>query len=160
MAARWGVDAAEERTGDDAIRSTDEDASASRASSVSLGYLQDPFASLFVRRVQRRPPLINVGTFLRTWALDTLVARFLDTVVGAGLRAQIVSLGAGTDTRFFRLATADAAAQALALARYVEIDFAETTARKARTIMSQASLRQCLTGDVGIGALDDTPSSR
>ena len=149
MSARWGVDAPEERAGDDAIRSTDDDAAASRASSVSLGYLQDPYALLFVRRVQRRPPLINVGTFLRTWALDTLVARFLDTVLGAGLRAQIVSLGAGTDTRFFRLAADGTAASALA--RYVEIDFAETTARKARTIMSQPSLRQCLTGDVGIG---------
>jgi [phosphatase 2A protein]-leucine-carboxy methyltransferase len=76
---------------------------------VNLGYLNDPFVTHLYRpkyglgessttRNTRKPPLINVGTHHRTWAVDLLVDRFLE----AGGK-QIVSLGAGSDTRFWRL---------------------------------------------------------
>lgn len=48
----------------------------------------------------RKAPLINVGTHHRTAALDAVVDSFL---TAAGARVQIVSLGAGSDTRFWRL---------------------------------------------------------
>lgn len=45
-----------------AIQSTDTDAAVSRLSAVSLGYLEDPFASLFVNgEGTRRMPIINRG---------------------------------------------------------------------------------------------------
>lgn len=114
-------------TPDEAIRSTDSDAALSRllvelstflppaaaditpsacSSAVSLSYLDDPFASLFIkgrppRESYRRPPLINIGTHARTLGVDELVMRFLK---GPGKKGgQIVSLGAGSDTRFWRL---------------------------------------------------------
>jgi [phosphatase 2A protein]-leucine-carboxy methyltransferase len=46
----------------------------------------------------RKPPLINVGTHHRTMALDLVVDRFLKE---GG--KQVVSLGAGSDTRFWRI---------------------------------------------------------
>lgn len=88
---------------DSAIRSTDSDAAQARLSTVNKGYLtDDPFISFFVPRARFLPPrapLINVGTFVRATAIDQLVHQWIEKndVV------QIVSLGAGSDTRFWRL---------------------------------------------------------
>lgn len=88
---------------DDAIRATDDDAALSRISAVQAGYLEDPFAGLVYKlKLGERPkkaPLINVGTHHRTWALDAVIDSFTR---GKG-KAQIVSLGAGSDTRFWRM---------------------------------------------------------
>lgn len=47
---------------DRVVQQTDQDASQSRLSAVVTGYLQDPFASVFVSGgVQRKLPLINRG---------------------------------------------------------------------------------------------------
>jgi len=47
---------------DRVVQQTDQDASQSRLSAVEAGYLEDPFARLFVTgEVQRRYPLINRG---------------------------------------------------------------------------------------------------
>ena len=48
---------------DQIVQQTDQDASVSRLSAVEAGYLDDPFAKLFVSSdVQRRFPIINRGT--------------------------------------------------------------------------------------------------
>lgn len=76
------------------------------SSAVNAGYLHDPFASLIAKApsssTTRRVPLINVGTHHRTWALDKLVDSFLESG-DKDKQRQIVSLGAGSDTRFWRL---------------------------------------------------------
>ena len=70
------------------------------------GYLTDPFASLFYSSPSTgpagpsKPPLINIGTHHRTYAIDLLVDRFFAACGESG--GQVVSLGAGSDTRFFR----------------------------------------------------------
>src|SRR5690606_6221435 len=46
-------------------------------SAVNLGYLDDPYVKHFVKRASRRPPIINRGTFVRTYALDVLVEKFI-----------------------------------------------------------------------------------
>ena len=56
----------------------------------------------FVKKPTKRPPLINRGYFARCAALDILVEGFLKTG-GDVVMKQIVSLGAGFDTRFFQL---------------------------------------------------------
>ncbi|KAJ9110609.1 hypothetical protein QFC22_006708 [Naganishia vaughanmartiniae] len=134
---------------DDAIRGTDDDALTCRLSAIMQGYIPTPnpdnpstesdkYTQLFTRTGRlpalsavKRPPLINIGTHHRSWAVDTLVERFLesswvgrengdagrdgdgetaDTQVDKGIserqsrgRKQIVSLGAGSDSRFWRL---------------------------------------------------------
>jgi O-methyltransferase involved in polyketide biosynthesis len=58
----------------------------------------------FVRKPSRRSPLINRGYYARVAAVQTLVSQFLDHVKGN--KAQIVSLGAGFDTTYFRMKNA------------------------------------------------------
>lgn len=47
---------------------------------------------------------MNLGTFVRSSAIDTLVEDWLVLAENEGTKCQIVSLGAGSDTRFWRLA--------------------------------------------------------
>lgn len=137
--------------GDAAVRETDIDAAVSRLSAVNAGYLQDPFASYFVKRAQARPPLINIGTFIRTWAIDRLVHQFLDAPSQTNhSKKQILSLGAGTDTRFFRIAS-EGGSRAGNIHRYVEVDFPEATTKKAMTIRKQTKLAEVLGSDVQVG---------
>ncbi|SPQ20068.1 e81a83fa-b80e-471c-8f6d-2bcac709177b [Thermothielavioides terrestris] len=127
---------------DATIQGTDTDAAVSRLSAVDLGYLPDPFARLFVQGPgTRRLPIINRGTYTRTTAIDMLVDRFLATT-NPGETRQIVSLGAGTDTRCLRLFTAPANHRNIA---YHEIDFPTIMARKQAIISSTPSLRAILT---------------
>lgn len=88
------------------IRLTDNDAALAKLSAVRQKYLSDPFIKYFVPRANfqpPRPPLINVGTFVRTVAIDDLVEQWIDLSTKEGRKCQIVSLGAGSDTRFWRL---------------------------------------------------------
>lgn len=135
--------------GDNAIRETDTDAAVSRLSAVNAGYIQDPFASCFVKRGQRRPPLINIGTFIRTWALDQLVLQFLSA--NNYNKKQIVSLGAGTDTRFFRLQKDVSEGVKNSIATYIEIDFPEATTKKAMSIKKHSALSEVLGSDAKLG---------
>lgn len=89
------------------MRLTDSDAAVAKLSAAQKGYLSDPFIKNFVPRAQfqaPRPPLINIGTFIRTIALDDLVNQWLQLSEKEEIPCQIVSLGAGSDTRFWRIA--------------------------------------------------------
>lgn len=136
---------------DAAVRSTDSDALVSRHCAHSLGYLDDPAATHFLSPSQRRahehrPPLINIGTHARTWAVDTLVDQFLDAHSRDDQPpGQVVSLGAGTDSRFWRLKKKrQHHAKPWPCANWVEVDFPEQTAPKARAIATKPDLNQWL----------------
>src|ERR1700722_5082802 len=92
---------------DVAIRLTDTDAAAARLSAVQKQYLQDPYIKYLVPRAHLqtpKPPLINIGTFIRSTAIDDLVRRWLSLSKHEEKPCQVVSLGAGSDTRFWRIA--------------------------------------------------------
>ncbi|KAK4050814.1 carboxy methyl transferase for protein phosphatase 2A [Microbotryomycetes sp. JL201] len=140
---------------DSATRSTDLDALVSRCSAANLGYIRDDYASLFLPPSQRhsqnskRPPLINIGTHARTWAVDQLVRQFLQKARGV----QVLSLGAGTDTRFWRMRdewTRERPGQKWPCDRWVEVDFPESTSLKARTITIKPKLKEIIGSDYKI----------
>ncbi|ETS82364.1 hypothetical protein PFICI_04240 [Pestalotiopsis fici W106-1] len=133
---------------DATIQGTDTDASVSRLSAVELGYLQDPFAQYFVQQSGppvRRLPIINRGTYTRTTALDKLVSSFLarDGSTGTGSKKQIISLGAGTDTRPFRLFSQPHGAGVQDVI-YHEVDFPAITAKKRTTVQAVPALRSII----------------
>jgi len=103
-------------------------------SAVALGYLTDPYARSFTQgQITKRYPIINRGTYVRTTAIDRLVNIFLST--DPSTQKQIISLGAGSDTRFFRLPETDPKPL------YHEIDFASNTAVKISQIQSSPLLQ-------------------
>lgn len=151
-----GLGSSSDQKRDDAVKGTDQDAAGSRVSCVELGYLHDPYAKLFATQPStRRLPLLNrgmycilavcfyilisrIGSYVRTSAIDLLVAKFLCTYPSAA--KQIVSLGAGTDTRFFRLLDAYPDLRLV----YHEIDFPTNTLPKIACIQRHAALRRKL----------------
>ncbi|KAH0370982.1 leucine carboxyl methyltransferase, partial [Aureobasidium melanogenum] len=132
---------------DKIIRQTDGDASNSRLSAVQLGYLNDEYATCFLQgQIPRRYPLINRGTYVRTSAIDRLVDKFLATAIDAHASdgsaaplAQIISLGAGSDTRFFRLLPSRR--QSIL---YHELDFLDNVRAKLSAITSTPKLSSVL----------------
>ena len=135
---------------DEVVQHTDIDASGSRLSAVELGYLEDPFAKLFVStESQRRFPIINRGTYVRTRAIDNLVDLFLSNLLS--VKKQIISLGAGSDTRFFRIVQRDdpdldsREPNLRTNLIYHEFDFPENTAKK-KAIINRTSILRSLVG--------------
>lgn len=138
-ASRTAPDPAE---ADRIVQRTDDDAAQARLSAVRAGYLEDEFASQLVPNEHQMParfPIINRGTYLRTTAIDRLVHAFLDQGSPAS-RKQIISLGAGSDTRFFRLASSGRAKNVL----YHELDFPEVTRKKVHIIGNSPTLFESL----------------
>ncbi|KAI9205854.1 S-adenosyl-L-methionine-dependent methyltransferase [Polychytrium aggregatum] len=121
---------------DESIRGTNDDAVISRASAVEMGYLSDPFIKWFVRRGAKRPPIINRGTYSRVRALDDLTAKFLKTNPES---KQVVSLGAGSDTRYFLLKAGGVSAR-----NYFEIDFGENTVKKVGVLRKKKEMLELL----------------
>lgn len=131
---------------DATIQGTDTDAAVSRMSAVDLGYLQDPFAQYFVQMSAagaiRRLPIINRGTYTRTTALDRLISSFLSST--ATQERQIISLGAGTDTRCFKLFSQPNQAGLI----YHEIDFPAIASKKLHLVNAIPQLRNIIPNTV------------
>ncbi|KAI0202468.1 leucine carboxyl methyltransferase [Astrocystis sublimbata] len=124
------------------VQTTDDDAAVSRLSAVNRGLLRDPFAQYFAPNPSiTRLPIINRGTYLRITAIDKVVAAFLNATHGQ--HRQIVSLGAGSDTRPFRLLHTD---QPSSLS-YHEIDFPKVASKKRHIIESVPALSAVLRHD-------------
>ncbi|KAL8743989.1 MAG: hypothetical protein Q9190_003727, partial [Brigantiaea leucoxantha] len=136
----------DDATKDRIIQQTDQDASVSRLSAVEIGYLDDPFAKIFItKEAQRRFPIINRelteagGTYVRTTTIDRLTLNFLNQPA-AGPR-QIISLGAGSDTRYFRLRNRQPPLPSFV---YHELDFPSNTAQKIAAIIRSSRLRDLI----------------
>lgn len=129
---------------DAAIRQTDTDAALARLSAVRKGYLTDPFVAHLVPRAQLqspRPPLINIGTYVRSHSIDHLTGEWMEIFKQEHRQCQIVSLGSGSDTRFWRIATGPYKDQ---LRVYIELDFPEVTTKKAMSIRKSRELSAVL----------------
>lgn len=153
-----GAGASSQAQQDATIQGTDTDAAVMRLSAVELGYLDDQFAQYFVQGQQpnRRLPIINRGTYTRTTALDRLIASFLGHESGADEplpRRQIISLGAGTDTRCFRLFSPSSRPRGLI---YHEVDFPPISSRKRMIVQATSALRKVLPDPI---PSDDGPAS-
>ena len=124
---------------DTPVSRTDDDALAARASAVKIGYWKDDFIKYFVKTVERKAPIINRGTYVRTKVIDDVVHKFLSN---GG--KQIVSLGAGSDTRYLNLAMPYVESGEAIPFAYHEVDFPHVCQRKALTLSSKAGLKAIL----------------
>ncbi|XP_004861735.1 tRNA wybutosine-synthesizing protein 4 [Heterocephalus glaber] len=121
-----------------AVQSTNDSSALSKSSLASRGYVPDAFTSLLVPGTARRAPLVHRGYYVRARAVEHCVHAFLRlTSAGPGPpRAQVLSLGAGSDSLYFRLK----AAGLLAGAGVWEVDFPDVARRKAERIREMPEL--------------------
>lgn len=130
---------------DSAVMETAADASLCKLSASTLGYYRDPFVQFFVKSPSRRMPIINRGYYARVAAVETLVRKFV-AASDAHTKTQVVVLGAGHDTMFFRLQEAGQ----LAHCTYFELDFPDVTRQKV-AVMKR---RKALAALVGLDSSD------
>jgi len=62
---------------DEAVQLTNDDATECKLSAVQLGYWEDPYISLLIRPVERKPPEINRGYYARKKGIELLIEKFL-----------------------------------------------------------------------------------
>ncbi|NWU69903.1 LCMT1 methyltransferase, partial [Pterocles burchelli] len=122
---------------DEAVRGTCEDASVCKRFAVSVGYWKDPYIQYFVRQAkERKAPEINRGKlgcyYARVHGVSYLIKAFLRKTE---CNSQIVNLGAGMDTMFWRLKDEN-----LLPRKYFEVDFPMIAARKIHNIKSKPPL--------------------
>jgi tRNA wybutosine-synthesizing protein 4 len=129
-----------------AVQQTADDAISGKLSAAALGYLSDPYLPLFAKPAAaahtRRPPIINRGNFARVACIDKVIREFLGQPgfsSNDSSKPQIVSLGAGKDTTFFRLQSEGRAPAG----GYYELDFAAVMEQKLAA-MSKAQSMQAL----------------
>ncbi|KAG8557509.1 hypothetical protein GDO81_016646, partial [Engystomops pustulosus] len=120
-------------TADEAVRGTCEDASVCKRFAVSAGYWKDPYIQYFVRQAkERKAPEINRGYYARVQGVNHLLNAFLKKTE---CQCQIISLGAGLDTTFWRLKDENILPK-----KYFEVDFPSIVSRKLYNIKSKPPL--------------------
>ncbi|XP_076983785.1 tRNA wybutosine-synthesizing protein 4 [Tamandua tetradactyla] len=121
-----------------AVQSTNDNSALSKSSLAARGYVQDAFAMLLVPGTARRAPLIHRGYYVRARAVRHCVRAFLKWTCASpdGPLSQILSLGAGSDSLYFRLKTTGR----LARAAVWEVDFPVVARRKAERIQDTPEL--------------------
>jgi|TARA_B110000971_G_scaffold218522_1_gene257516 hypothetical protein len=145
---------------------TNDEASGAKHCCVQRGYYDDPFVKHFAKTTPKHPPLINRGYHSRVATVRAVLDAFLDATFefdAAGddgvmprgddgdhqtpikKSRQIVSLGAGFDTNYFRLnetmMTKDTKQSQVQL-KYVELDFPSLIETKAKVINATGVLKE------------------
>ncbi|XP_066544542.1 tRNA wybutosine-synthesizing protein 4 [Amia ocellicauda] len=135
-----GRDRRKKRVGRDvAVQGTNDSSVVSKVSAAALGYFLDPFLKSFVCKSARRAPLINRGYYVRWQAVDHCVREFL-RLTAHSARRQVVSLGAGFDSLYFRLC----AGGTLGGCVVFELDFPDVARRKTALMAAQPGLQEAL----------------
>ncbi|NXN95323.1 TYW4 protein, partial [Rhinopomastus cyanomelas] len=115
----------------------------SRSSAAARGYTRDRFAPLLAGRSRRRAPLIHRGYYIRACAVDHCVQDFLQQT-RSHPRTQILSLGAGLDSLYFRLKDRGLLHRSVVC----EVDLPSVAVQKAALIKGTEEL-SALAGDAG-----------
>uniref|UniRef100_T1JAC5 tRNA wybutosine-synthesizing protein 4 n=1 Tax=Strigamia maritima TaxID=126957 RepID=T1JAC5_STRMM len=121
------------------VQGTNDNSILSKCSMIKLGYFDDPLLHHFViQKKSRRSPLINRGYYVRAKAIQFTLDTFLDTFQQD---FQILSLGAGFDSLFFRLARTNKWPHN---SIYCEVDFPDLVKRKRCLIVNSCDLMSLL----------------
>ncbi|CAB3227427.1 unnamed protein product [Arctia plantaginis] len=126
---------------DEAIIATNTDATECKRCAVELGYWKDDYISLFIRHADRKAPEINRGYYARVRAMEMFIHQFLER---CGTKCQIINLGCGYDTLYWRLKDTTQA-----VGNFIELDFPSVTSKKCHIIKRNKKLLQKITNEDG-----------
>ncbi|XP_037037998.1 leucine carboxyl methyltransferase 1 [Bradysia coprophila] len=117
---------------DESVQATNDDASECKRSAIKLGYWKDDYIGHFIKSTERKAPEINRGYFARVKGVEILIERFLQKT---GDKCQIINLGCGFDTLYWRLRDAGHM-----INNFVELDFPTVTSKKCYFIKRNKNL--------------------
>jgi [phosphatase 2A protein]-leucine-carboxy methyltransferase len=108
------------------VEDTALDAANAKCSAVERGYYVDPYIQYFVPETSRQIPPMHLGYFVRTLSMWNAITKFQAV---HGDATQVVILGGGYDTLFWRLRDAN-----VVFTRWFEVDLPFIVARKGPVI--------------------------
>ena len=88
---------------DTAVQGTNDSSILSKISTSELGYFDDECLKYFATKIVRRSPLVNRGYYIRARLIDFMIKEFTTKMNNEMTTNQIINLGAGFDSSFFRL---------------------------------------------------------
>lgn len=118
--------------GDEAVQATNDDASQCKRFAVQKGYWKDPYIQYMIRTGERRAPEINRGYFARVRSIQLLMDQVLSQTKCS---CQIINLGAGFDTLFWKLKDEDKLPDLI-----IDMDFRAVTSRKCQYVKTRSPL--------------------
>ncbi|XP_076350875.1 tRNA wybutosine-synthesizing protein 4-like isoform X6 [Tachypleus tridentatus] len=118
------------------VQGTNDSSIISKFSMALKGYFSDEFLKFFAANHRHRSPLINRGYYIRAKAMERMFHQFLQTLFGFPVK-QIISLGAGFDTSYFRLKSE----KFLCDSTFIEVDFESVITRKLKCVNSHSVLK-------------------
>ncbi|VDD76225.1 unnamed protein product [Mesocestoides corti] len=116
----------------DRVQHTNDEATATKAHAVRRGYWKDPYIVHFCPFPSVSTPEISRGYYIRVQTFEAMVLRFIQE---NNRMCQVINLGAGSDTLFFRLKEKN-----LVPAAYVEIDLPANMKKKVFTLQRNKTL--------------------
>ncbi|GFO34240.1 tRNA wybutosine-synthesizing protein 4 [Plakobranchus ocellatus] len=117
-----------------AVQGTNDSSIVSKWSTAACGYFDDAFLQYFISKQSRRAPLIHRGYYIRAAAFERIIKKFFQ--IFKNTPKQIISLGAGFDSTYFRLKEADLLSDTF----FCEIDFPDLVRRKRLLIENSPEL--------------------
>lgn len=127
---------------DEAVISTNDDASGCKRFAVHLGYWSDDFIQHFSKLGGRKAPEINRGYYARVKGMRILLDQFLSQTE---CNCQVVNLGAGFDSLFWLLKE-----EGLTPKLCIEVDFGTVTSRKCYSIRTRRKLQEVFSEEDGL----------
>lgn len=126
---------------DEAVVATNDDAALCKYQAVLKGYYVDPFIEKFLPNkvkstMQRKAPEINQGYYARSASIAFLVEEFIKNHP----EAQIISLGSGYDTLYWRLKSCKDLDNYTQNMKYIEIDMNQVVLHKIMAIKRHIDL--------------------
>lgn len=123
----------------DAVKATNDDATLCKRWAVSKGYWTDAYIQYFCRSLERKAPEISRGYYARVTGLKLLLDQFLKA---SKEKSQVVNLGCGFDTLFWRLCD-----DGVRLAKFIDVDFSDITSQKCNYVRTRKPLLEKITSE-------------
>ncbi|XP_003382658.1 PREDICTED: tRNA wybutosine-synthesizing protein 4-like [Amphimedon queenslandica] len=128
------------------VQGTNDNSTLSKVSTSRVGYYKDPYLKYFTgcHKSPNRAPLIHWGYWIRYSAVNKTLIEFLTNL--GNKDNQVISLGAGFDTAFFRLKSECGNVDLLKKCHYYEVDYPSVVARKQHFIDSVPKIKELAIG--------------
>ncbi|KAI0884806.1 LCM-domain-containing protein [Annulohypoxylon maeteangense] len=128
---------------DDLVMATNSSSIVSKRSVERIYYPDEPhFFRFFVKKFQRRAPLINRGYYIRLHVIDVAVRRFLERP--SEKKKVVINLGCGSDVLPWQCMTRYP--NHCQNVKFVDIDFPDLIEKKCRVVQETPELNSLLTG--------------
>ncbi|XP_055340027.1 leucine carboxyl methyltransferase 1-like [Paramacrobiotus metropolitanus] len=144
---------------DEHIMLTNEEATLCKLDAIKMGYWKDPYLPQFVHgsfRHERKAPDMYKGYYARVKCVERLVLDFVHAVIKDNKAeipvVQIVNLGAGYDTLYWRLKSNEKLCNQVRI-KVVDLDLLPVTIKKYHAIKTHKQLSSLLTGEWKEGEL-------